>query len=128
MKKTAIIFSLVLFCLFGFTPGSNFRTVNTGRLVKISPKPQLAIDGATTICNDGRTYTYSITGLDPGDTTTWTWTVSGKVVFSGGENTGTSVDILYDPSTEGSYSHGVIQAFRSTGGGLLKHFNVTTCP
>jgi hypothetical protein len=128
MKKTVILFSVVLFCLFGFTSASNFRTVNSVRSAKISPTIKISprIDGEYTICNDGRTYTYTISGLEPGDDD-WTWTVSGKVVFSS-QNTGTSVDIMYDPSTSGSYTHGVLQAFRPDNSSLTRHFDIVTCP
>lgn len=128
MKKTAILFGAVLFCLCSFAPRFNARTVNAAALVKSAYKPTPGIDGPTVICNDGRMYTYSVTGLPLGDTTTWTWTVSGQVSFSGGQNTGTSVDIFYDPSASGSTIHGVIQGFRSTGGSVLRHFDIITCP
>ena len=128
MKKGAILLSLVLFCLFGFTTHFNFGTTGAKKSVKTTRALLPRIDGEYTICNDGRTYTYTITGLtDPADTA-WTWTLSGKEVFSGGLNTGLSVDIMYDPSTEGSYSHGVLKAIRPNNTSLTRHFDVITCP
>ena len=127
MKKAAILLSLVLFCLFGFTTHFNFGTSGAKKSGKITPLLLPRIDGEYTICNDGRTYTYTITGNDPLDTA-WTWTLSGKEVFSGGQNTGLSVDIMYDPSTPGSYTHGVLQAFRPNNTSLTRHFDVITCP